>query len=78
MDLVNLARIKGGFVQMRENRIERAHQDREKYWQRLSCLHNISKAKSSQAQFEHLRKMEEIKTVQAEVVEKAKRQNVKR
>ena len=62
---------------MGEDRIERAHQLRERDRQRYSRLRNISKMKASQAKFQNLRLDPTIKLTQATVEEKSKR-NLKR
>jgi hypothetical protein len=67
----------GGLIVMGEDRIERAHQLRERDRQRCSCLRSIKKMKASQAKFQNLRMDPTIKSVQADVEGKAKR-NLKR
>jgi hypothetical protein len=72
-----LIRTGGGLIEMGEDRIERAHQLRERDRQRYSRLRNISKMKASQAKFQNLRLDPAIKLTQATVDEKSKR-NLKR
>ena len=72
-----LIRTGGGLIEMGEDRIERAHQLRERDRQRYSRLRNISKMKASQAKFQNLRLDQTIKLTQATVEEKSKR-NLKR
>ena len=72
-----LIRTGGGLIEMGEDRIERAHQLRERDRQRYSRLRNISKMKASQAKYQNLRLEPEIKLSQATVEEKSKR-NLKR
>jgi hypothetical protein len=72
-----LLRTGGGLIEMGEDRIERAHQLRERDRQRYSRLRNIQMMKASQAKFQNLRMDPTIKSVQAEVQSKARR-NLKR
>jgi hypothetical protein len=72
-----LMRTGGGLIEMGEDRIERAHQLRERDRQRYSRLGSIKKMKASQAKFQNLRMDPTIKSVQADVERKAKR-NLKR
>jgi hypothetical protein len=72
-----LVRTGGGLIEMGEDRIERAHQLRERDRQRYSRLRNISKMKASQAKFQNLRLDPAIKLTQATVELKSKR-NLKR
>jgi hypothetical protein len=72
-----LIRTGGGLIEMGEDRIERAHQLRERDRQRYSRLRNILKMKASQAKFQNLRLDPGIKLTQASVEEKSKR-NLKR
>jgi hypothetical protein len=72
-----LLRTGGGLIEMGEDRIERAHQLRERDRQRYSRLRSIQKMKNSQAKFQNLRMDPTIKAVQADVERKAKR-NLKR
>jgi hypothetical protein len=72
-----LMRTGGGLIEMGEDRIERAHQLRERDRQRYSRLRSIKKMKASQAKFQNLRMDPTIKSVQADVERKAKR-NLKR
>ncbi len=67
----------GGLIEMGEDRIERAHQLRERDRQQCSRLRNIQSMKASQAKFQNLRMDPTIKSVQAEVESKARR-NLKR
>jgi hypothetical protein len=67
----------GGLIEMGEDRIERAHQLRERDRQRCSHLRSINKMKASQAKIQNLRMDPAIKQVQAEAESKA-RQNLKR
>jgi hypothetical protein len=67
----------GGLIEMGFDRIERAHQLRERDRQRHSRLRNIQMMKASQAKFQNLRMDPTIKSVQAEVQSKARR-NLKR
>jgi hypothetical protein len=50
-----LIRTGGGLIEMGEDRIERAHQLRERDSQRYSRLRNIFKMKASQAKYQNLR-----------------------
>jgi hypothetical protein len=70
-------RIGGGLIEMGEDRIERAHQLRERDRQRHSPLRNIQMMKALQAKFQNLRMDPTIKSVQAEEQSKARR-NLKR
>jgi hypothetical protein len=72
-----LTRTGGGLIEMGEDRIERAHQLRERDRQRYSRLRSIKKMKASQAKFQNLRMDPTIKSVQAVVEGKSKR-NLKR
>ena len=72
-----LIRTGGGLIEMGEDRIERAHQLRERDRQRYSRLRSINKMKASQAKFQNLRMDPTIKSVQVEVASKARR-NLKR
>ena len=72
-----LMRTGGGLIEMGEDRIERAHQLRERDRQRYSRLRSIKKMKASLAKFQNLRMDPTIKSVQAEVQSKARR-NLKR
>ncbi len=72
-----LMRTGGGLIEMGEDRIERAHQLRERDRQRYSRLRSIKKMKASQAKFQNLRMDPTIKSVQADVERGAKR-NLKR
>ena len=68
-----LIRSGGGLIEMGEDRIERAHQQRERDRQRCSRLRSINKMKASQAKFQNLRMDPTIKSVQAEVENSARR-----
>jgi hypothetical protein len=68
-----LLRTGGGLIEMGEDRIERAHQLRERDRKRLYRWRNISKTKASQAKYQNLRLEPEIKLTQATVEEKSKR-----
>jgi hypothetical protein len=73
-----LIRTGGGLIKMGEDRIERAHQLRERDRQQYSRLRNISKMKASQAKYQNLRLEPEIKLVQATVLEEKSKRNLKR
>jgi hypothetical protein len=72
-----LIRTGGGLIEIGKDRIERAHQLRERDRQRHSRLRSINKMKALQAKFQNLRMDPTIKSVQAEVESKARR-NLKR
>ncbi len=72
-----LVRTGGGLIEMGEDQIERAHQQRERDRQRYSGLQCITNMKASQAKFQNLRLDPAIKLTQATVEEKSKR-NLKR
>jgi hypothetical protein len=68
-----LERTGGGLVELGEDRIERAHQWRERDRQRYSRLRCISRMASCKAKIQNLRLMAPIKKVQAEVIQSSKR-----
>ena len=63
----------GGLIELGEDRIERAHQVRERDRQRISRMRNYTKMKESQTKFQNLRMMGAIKKVQAVVAQSSKR-----
>jgi hypothetical protein len=68
-----LERTGGGLVELGEDRIERAHQWRERDRQRYSRLRCIPRMASCKAKIQNLRFMAPIKKVQAEVIQSSKR-----
>jgi hypothetical protein len=69
-----LERTGGGLVELGEDRVERAHQWRERDRQRHSRLRCISRMAACKAKVQNLRLMApSVKKVQAEVVQKSKR-----
>jgi hypothetical protein len=68
-----LIRSGGGLIEMGEDRIKRAHQLQERDRQRYSRLRSIKKMKALQAKFQNLRMDPTIKSVQADVATKPKR-----
>jgi hypothetical protein len=68
-----LIRTGGGLVELGEDRIERAHQWRERDRQRYSRLRCISKMAACKAKIQNLRMMAPIKKRQSEVKHKSKR-----
>jgi hypothetical protein len=72
-----LKRTGGGLVELGEDRIERAHQWRERDRQRYSRLRCISRMASCKAKIQNLRLMAPITRVQAEVIQSSKRKLVR-
>jgi hypothetical protein len=66
-----------GFADMGEDSIERNHQTREKDRHRHSRLRDKQQAKDSQARFQNIRTLDEIKKVQSQVQDHSRR-NLKR